>query len=84
MLTPGLWGTALALLGSMLHTPIEWWIARTYPEVSLLLDPDAVAKAEKIEQALVSFGVLVQNLTGKYPEPGECVNGELAFLKEVE
>lgn len=84
VLTPGLWGTALALLGSMLYTPIEWWIARTFPEVTLLLDPDAVVKAKKIEHSLVSFGVRVWNLTGKFPEPGECINGELDFLKEVE
>ena len=83
VLTPGLWGTALALLGSQLSEPLKWWISRTFKWVVLLLDPDAVVKSQKIAIGLQNFGVHVTNLTGSFPEPGSCTKGELEWLKEV-
>lgn len=84
VLTPGLWGRALALLGSQLLEGVEWWLARTYGKVILLLDPDEAGtkKAKGVESRLVRWGMPVENLTGKYPEPGSCYNRELHFLRE--
>lgn len=84
VLTPGLWGTALALLGSQIHEALEWWIARTFERVVLLLDPDeaGIGKAKKIEGRFIRWGMRTENLTGQFPEPGSCYRGELDFLIE--
>lgn len=84
VLTPRLWGRALALLGSQLLEGVEWWLARTYRKVILLLDPDepGMGKAKNIEGRLVRWGIPVDNLTGNYPEPGSCYRGELDFLRK--
>jgi hypothetical protein len=84
VLTPGLWGSALAILGSQLSEPLKWWIGRTYAAVTLLLDPDAEEKSRKIANSLRDFGVMVTNLTGVFPEPGSCTRGELDCLKAVQ
>lgn len=82
VLTPGLWGRAWALLGSNLGQDMEYWLNRQgFLRIVLLLDPDAGEKAAKIEKRLRSWGNEVLNLTGQYPEPGSCRNGELDFLK---
>lgn len=84
VLTPGLWGQAWALLGSNLGSDMEYWLMRQrLGRVILLLDPDktGMAKAKQIESRLVRWGMRVDNLTGDYPEPGSCLDGELDFLR---
>lgn len=72
VLTPGLWGQALSLLGSSLSREIEYWLAETYTKVILWLDPDAtgVKKAQDIYARLSGWGIPVVNLSGCHPEPG--------------
>ena len=72
VLSPGLWGRALSLLGSSLSREIEYWLGEKFRHVVLWLDPDhaGVTKSRGIAERLAGWGIAVTNLSGLHPEPG--------------
>lgn len=64
VLTPGLYGNAVALLGSQLSAVLEAYIGHVHPEVWLWLDNDdaGIEGSYKIYKQLLNLGVKVRNV----------------------